>query len=204
MADYNVNMKQWNGTSFDNVLPLAYNSNKLGGKSNEEIKAEMKQYVDKGDKFVLIVPEKKVVVGAGSGQVPIFSGLSNFSDYSEIKVYFRSDKVQYDTVQTFFVYNGNNSGYFSLKGLIGQATTQSQGNYMSTTDGSGYFSLFRSSVNGVFVPDSSRLYLGSWGMQYNFPFQNAGIIFDSIDKISVPQLSNSVMNITCSMYGVKK
>ena len=26
MADYNVNMKQWNGTSFDNVLPLAYNA----------------------------------------------------------------------------------------------------------------------------------------------------------------------------------
>ena len=26
MADYNVNMKQWNGSSFDNVLPLAYNA----------------------------------------------------------------------------------------------------------------------------------------------------------------------------------
>ena len=33
MADYNVNMKQWNGTSFDNVLPLAYNSNKIDGKT---------------------------------------------------------------------------------------------------------------------------------------------------------------------------
>ena len=31
MADYNVNMKQWNGTSFDNVLPLAYNAKQLGG-----------------------------------------------------------------------------------------------------------------------------------------------------------------------------
>lgn len=37
MADYNVNMKQWNGTSFDNVLPLAYNSNKLEGRTYEEI-----------------------------------------------------------------------------------------------------------------------------------------------------------------------
>lgn len=33
MANYNVNMKQWNGTSFDNVLPLAYDSNKIDGKT---------------------------------------------------------------------------------------------------------------------------------------------------------------------------
>ena len=33
MADYNVNMKQWNGTSFDNVLPLAYDSEKIDGKT---------------------------------------------------------------------------------------------------------------------------------------------------------------------------
>ena len=38
MADYNVNMKQWNGTSFDNVLPLAYNAKQLGGQSLEEVK----------------------------------------------------------------------------------------------------------------------------------------------------------------------
>ena len=33
MANYNVNMKQWNGSSFDNVLPLAYDSNKIDGKT---------------------------------------------------------------------------------------------------------------------------------------------------------------------------
>lgn len=38
MADYNVNMKQWNGTSFDNVLPLAYNSNLLAGQTIQQIK----------------------------------------------------------------------------------------------------------------------------------------------------------------------
>ena len=38
MADYNVNMKQWNGTSFDNVLPLAYNAKQLGGQSLDEVK----------------------------------------------------------------------------------------------------------------------------------------------------------------------
>lgn len=38
MADYNVNMKQWNGTSFDNVLPLAYNAKKLEGQSLAEVK----------------------------------------------------------------------------------------------------------------------------------------------------------------------
>lgn len=38
MADYNVNMKQWNGTSFDNVLPLAYNAKQLEGQSLAELK----------------------------------------------------------------------------------------------------------------------------------------------------------------------
>ena len=38
MADYNVNMKQWNGTSFDNVLPLAYNAKQLEGQSLSEVK----------------------------------------------------------------------------------------------------------------------------------------------------------------------
>lgn len=42
MADYNVNMKQWNGSSFDNVLPLAYNSNQLGGQSLSEVKQWVK------------------------------------------------------------------------------------------------------------------------------------------------------------------
>lgn len=38
MADYNVNMKQWNGTSFDNVLPLAYNAKRFDGQSLAEVK----------------------------------------------------------------------------------------------------------------------------------------------------------------------
>ena len=42
MADYNVNMKQWNGTSFDNVLPLAYNSNLLNGSSLFDIQQYVK------------------------------------------------------------------------------------------------------------------------------------------------------------------
>lgn len=45
MADYNVNMKQWNGSSFDNVLPLAYNSNQLGGKTYDDIYNTILQYV---------------------------------------------------------------------------------------------------------------------------------------------------------------
>ena len=49
MADYNVNMKQWNGSSFDNVLPLAYLANdasKLEGKTYTEILAVANQYTD--------------------------------------------------------------------------------------------------------------------------------------------------------------
>ena len=41
MADYNVNMKQWNGSSFDNVLPLAYNALALNGKSVLDIQREI-------------------------------------------------------------------------------------------------------------------------------------------------------------------
>ena len=37
MADYNVNMKQWNGSSFDNVLPLAYNALALNGQTLQDI-----------------------------------------------------------------------------------------------------------------------------------------------------------------------
>lgn len=49
MADYNVNMRQWNGTSFDNVLPLAYNSHnaeQLGGQSLAEVQQWVKQWVE--------------------------------------------------------------------------------------------------------------------------------------------------------------
>ena len=58
MADYNVNMKQWNGTSFDNVLPLAYNAKQLGGQSLAEVKQWVQdnelllytgQYIGTGD-----------------------------------------------------------------------------------------------------------------------------------------------------------
>lgn len=45
MADYNVNMKQWNGTSFDNVLPLAYNALALNGKTYTNVYDEITQYV---------------------------------------------------------------------------------------------------------------------------------------------------------------
>ena len=49
MADYNVNMKQWNGTSFDNVLPLAYNSKRLDGKTYGELpKLHLGSYVGTG------------------------------------------------------------------------------------------------------------------------------------------------------------
>lgn len=49
MADYNVNMKQWNGSSFDNVLPLAYNALKFGDKTYSEFsKIEIGTYVGNG------------------------------------------------------------------------------------------------------------------------------------------------------------
>ena len=53
MADYNVNMKQWNGTSFDNVLPLAYNAKQLGGKTYEEIVQYIQSSIGTGGKNVI-------------------------------------------------------------------------------------------------------------------------------------------------------
>lgn len=64
MADYNVNMKQWNGTSFDNVLPLAYNAKQLGGQSL----AEVKQWVQ--DNNLLLYTGQYVGTGKFGGSNP--------------------------------------------------------------------------------------------------------------------------------------
>ena len=53
MADYNVNMKQWNGTSFDNVLPLAFNSKALEGKSYDDIVQYVQSFVGTGGENIL-------------------------------------------------------------------------------------------------------------------------------------------------------
>lgn len=63
MADYNVNMKQWNGTSFDNVLPLAFNSKALEGKSYDDIIQYVKSLVDES---AGIVKEFGSYVGTGT------------------------------------------------------------------------------------------------------------------------------------------
>lgn len=54
MADYNVNMKQWNGSSFDNVLPLSYNAKQLEGKSYNDIIQYSQNLVANTTKLVLI------------------------------------------------------------------------------------------------------------------------------------------------------
>ena len=48
MAKFNVNMRRWNGSSFDNVLPLAFNSEALGGKSYDDIINAVKQTIGTG------------------------------------------------------------------------------------------------------------------------------------------------------------
>lgn len=78
MADYNVNMKQWNGTSFDNVLPLAYlakDASKLEGKTYAEILAAANQYAD----------NYKFVIGVYNGKAP----LGNEGQYQKITLGFK-------------------------------------------------------------------------------------------------------------------
>lgn len=65
MADYNVNMKQWNGTSFDNVLPLSYNAKQLEGQSL----AEVKQWVQ--DNGLLLYTGQYVGTGTYGENHPI-------------------------------------------------------------------------------------------------------------------------------------
>lgn len=43
MATYNVNMRQYNGTSFDDVLPLAYNSQLFDNKTYSDVSASIYQ-----------------------------------------------------------------------------------------------------------------------------------------------------------------
>ena len=64
MADYNVNMKQWNGTSFDNVLPLAYNAKQLEGQSL----AEVKQWVQ--DNGLLLYTGQYIGTGTAGSSSP--------------------------------------------------------------------------------------------------------------------------------------
>ena len=68
MADYNVNMKQWNGTSFDNVLPLAYNAKQLEGKSYNDIIQYAQNLVANTNKLVLI---DSVVTTSKNQTIPI-------------------------------------------------------------------------------------------------------------------------------------
>lgn len=84
MADYNVNMKQWNGTSFDNVLPLAYkalNAGKLDGKTYSEILATANQYAD----------NYKFVIGAyvGNGSRGDYPNYIYHKTYNKITVGFK-------------------------------------------------------------------------------------------------------------------
>lgn len=64
MADYNVNMKQWNGTSFDNVLPLAYDAKQLEGQSL----AEVKQWVQ--DNGLLLYTGQYIGTGTAGSSSP--------------------------------------------------------------------------------------------------------------------------------------
>lgn len=80
MADYNVNMKQWNGTSFDNVLPLAYNSKTLDGKSYDDIV----QYVQN------LVANNAVLLHTGSY---VGNGTYGINEYKEITFPFKPELI---------------------------------------------------------------------------------------------------------------
>lgn len=102
MADYNVNMKQWNGSSFDNVLPLAYNAKRLDGKTSENIgdfTCEIFQVVSYEDTLSVVFPRKpKAVIGVAN---------RGFVEVSESSVFVQSE-CWTDGIESMF-YEGTRS-----------------------------------------------------------------------------------------------
>lgn len=117
MADYNVNMKQWNGTSFDNVLPLAYNSNKLNGKTYAEIVQLINSTVGTGGENCRIEHGKYVGTGVTPTQASPKSLSCGFYPLAYITFYngypcllIRGQTTLYDHWSDSAVVTWNDSG----------------------------------------------------------------------------------------------
>ena len=102
MADYNVNMKQWNATSFDHVLPLAYNALALNGKTSENIgdfTCEIFRVVSYSNTLSVVFPRKpKAVIGVAN---------RGFVNVSEASVFAQSE-CWTDGIESMF-YEGTRS-----------------------------------------------------------------------------------------------
>lgn len=83
MATYNVKMKQYNGTSFDDVLPLAYDSQLLDGKSYNFI-------YDKIFNDSQVYPRSLLYIGIGK-----YTGTGTYGIANEITITFPEGCVMF-------------------------------------------------------------------------------------------------------------
>lgn len=123
MADYNVNMKQWNGTSFDNVLPLAYNAKQLEGQSL----AEVKQWVQ--DNGLMLYTGSYMGTGTYGESNPTILTFPFEPIIIFMPAYLTDDNRGWDIIQTNMVmesyysfYNTFNSGNCYIKSSTDRKT----------------------------------------------------------------------------------
>lgn len=143
MADYNVNMKQWNGTSFDNVLPLAYNSKALGGKTYANVYDEITNYVASNYTKCEVISHFGNSTDASSGGVSfVFSFRPKFvivasNPYSEIA--YSSQSITIDAVCMIYMEGmsvfGNPSYLYTSFSISGTTLTMQVGGRGASSSG---------------------------------------------------------------------
>lgn len=141
MADYNVNMKQWNGTSFDNVLPLAYNALALNGKNMWDIASSIfeivnwvgdgasehtKSFTASNPDIIIVAANSSLSFGSNSytANVPVavftnnvtaiqnVTGLEKRQSLIETSVSISNKRVTFSSVDdSYYAFNKNGSKY---------------------------------------------------------------------------------------------
>ena len=173
MADYNVNMKQWNGTSFDNVLPLAYNSNLLDGQSFNQIKTNIIS-----GSYVEVYNESATAAVSGDNTEIVFD-VSNV-DFSKI------DDLELETQSLYFsiygqqIYSGNTT---QINLYFGSSTT-AVALYSSGTYGVSNPPVTRNYLFRAKFRDGAVLFIPSVGQGTNVGYEITNGM-DNIRKISV-------------------
>ena len=218
MADYNVNMKKWNGRSCDNVLPLAYNAKQLEGQSL----AKIKQWVH--DNGVLLYTGQEIGTGTygynnptsitfpfepiiliGPVDVDTSNRSINISNYMKTSYeqhywfgYNISLKISEDR-KTISWYSSsradeqlNASGLIYYYAAIGGYDMGGQTEWTITSSGT------------WIVPKTGRYYIelygyGGAGQGTRLPYASGGASCQSYD--SVVLTTGQVINVNISLYG---
>lgn len=173
MADYNVNMKQWNGTSFDNVLPLAYNAKRLEGQTVSQIKAD----IIKGA-YVEIYNESAVSAVSGDKTEVVFD-VSNV-DFSGV------DDLEIETQSLYFSrYSGDiYSGNFYQLGLYFGSDTRATTLYADASYGVSNPPVTKSYLFRAKFRDSAVLFIPTTGKGTDIDY-NLTKNMSNIKKISI-------------------